>query len=342
MSDRDLSPREAAERWLDRRRPNLRDQTLSTLWYRLKLFVDYCEAEGFDSMQTLDGWDIDEYQLHRNQTAKPLTLEKELGTLRQWLEYCVSIGVADESLPDAIEQPDVDATERSNDTLLEPERGERLLAWYRDGDQRATRAHALMEILWTVGCRAGGLRSLDVRDLDVHEQFLRFEHRPDTGTELKKGRQGERYVGLLEETAAVLDEYVRGQRLDVVDETGRSPLIPSHQGRPTTGTIRDWTYLATVPCKHDPCPHGYSPTDCEFLYYSTASGCPSSRAPHHVRTGSITWQLSRGVPIETIATRVNSSPETIKQHYDKPDPRRELEERRRRHLDSLALEDSDE
>jgi len=339
MPDRSISPREAAERWLDRRRPDCREQTLSSLWYRLKLCVEWCEERGIDDMQDLDGWAIDEYQLERHRQASPLSLSKELGTLRQWLEYCASLGLVAEGVPTAVDPPTVSPSERSDDTMLAPERGEALLAWYRDSQQRAHRAHALVEILWTVGCRAGALRSLDLRDFDRADQYLRFEHRPDTGTELKQGPRGERYVGLLDETARVLGAFIDHHRRDVTDDEGRSPLIPSAQGRPTTGTIRDWTYLATVPCHHTQCPHDREPQTCEWLSYSTASNCPSSRSPHQVRTGSITWQLSRGVPIEVIADRVNSSPDTIEQHYDKEDPRRELEERRRDHLDSLEVND---
>lgn len=339
MSDREISPREAAERWLDRRRPEVRESTISTLWYRLKLFVDWAEREGYDTLATVEPWDIDEYQLHRHAVgAESLTLNKELGTLQQWLEYCENVGLVEDGLAAAVDPPSFQPDERSSDKMLPPERGEALLSWYRDSPQRAHRQHAMLEVLWTVGCRAGGLRSLDVRDFDRDEQWLRFEHRPETGTELKKGRNGERYVGLLDEPTAVLAEYVDDHRMETTDSQGRSPLFPSERGRPTTGTIRDWTYLATVPCRHEECPHDRDPDSCEYLSYVTASGCPSSRSPHQIRTGSITWQLSRGVPIEVIADRVNSSPETIEEHYDKEDPRRELEQRRRGHLDSLELD----
>jgi hypothetical protein len=100
-------------------------------------------------------------------------------------------------------------------------------------------------------------------------------------------------------------------------------------------------YLATVPCHRTDCPHERNPDTCEWLSYSTASQCPSSRAPHHIRTGSITWQRSRGLPVEVVAKRVNSAPSTIRNHYDKEDPRRELEERRRAHLENLELTDDD-
>jgi hypothetical protein len=52
--------------------------------------------------------------------------------------------------------------------------------------------------------------------------------------------------------------------------------------------------------------------------------------------------LDCGMGIETVADRVNSTPENIRRHYDKAEPRREMERRRRDHLDKLGFEsDSD-
>lgn len=62
-----------------------------------------------------------------------------------------------------------------------------------------------------------------------------------------------------------------------------------------------------------------------------ASKCPSSRPPHDIRTGSITWMLNLGWPPEDIAERVNADIETIEQHYDKAN----LDERRRRQRDRM-------
>jgi hypothetical protein len=96
-------------------------------------------------------------------------------------------------------------------------------------------------------------------------------------------------------------------------------------------------YLATQPCLHSDCPHGKERETCEWADYSLGSKCPSSRSPHQVRTGSITWQLHRGLPLKAVAERVNTSVRVLKKHYDHADRREELEERRREHVDRLAF-----
>jgi len=123
-------------------------------------------------------------------------------------------------------------------------------------------------------------------------------------------------VAIPERVCAILDEYVANHRLDVYDDHGRRPLLTSQVGRGSRGGVRGWMYLATVPCLHSPCPHGNEPETCDFLGYSKASKCPSSRSPHQVRTGSVTWQLNRGIPIERVAERVNTSVEVLRRHYD--------------------------
>jgi hypothetical protein len=100
-------------------------------------------------------------------------------------------------------------------------------------------------------------------------------------------------------------------------------------------------YLATVPCLHSECPHGNDPETCEFLEYSKASQCPSSRSPHQVRTGAITWMRNRGVPVDVVAARANASVSMIEKHYDKPDYIEEMEKRRRPFLDKLDFDDNE-
>jgi hypothetical protein len=69
-----------------------------------------------------------------------------------------------------------------------------------------------------------------------------------------------------------------------------------------------------------------------------ASQCPSSRSPHQVRTGSLTWQRSRQVPIEVVAERANASPEVIRKHYDKPSEEESFQQRRQPYLDNLSFD----
>ncbi|QLG27721.1 hypothetical protein HUG10_09220 [Halorarum halophilum] len=78
-----------------------------------------------------------------------------------------------------------------------------------------------------------------------------------------------------------------------------------------------------------------------------ASKCPSSRSPHKIRSGSITWQLNCGVPPEIVAERVNASVSTIKSHYDFATAEERWRryhdqmESRREHLDQFDFTDDD-
>ncbi|WP_239638600.1 hypothetical protein [Halorubrum saccharovorum] len=63
------------------------------------------------------------------------------------------------------------------------------------------------------------------------------------------------------------------------------------------------------------CPHDKDPDTCEWTRYVHLSKCPSSRSPHPIRTGSITWQLNQEIPPE-VAERVDATVKTIENHYD--------------------------
>jgi len=178
----------------------------------------------------------------------------------------------------------------------------------------------------------GGLRALDLQDTHLGEQpYVEFRHQKETGTALKNKMGGERPVAIPRETADALQEFIDHHRYDVRDEHGRQPLLASARGRPGPNTVRVWSYLATEPCLHSPCPHGKQRPTCKWTEYAHASKCPSSRSPHHIRTGAITWMLNLGWPPEDVAERVNATVKTIEQHYDKADP----DERRRRLRDRM-------
>lgn len=56
--------------------------------------------------------------------------------------------------------------------------------------------------------------------------------------------------------------------------------------------------------------------------------CPSSYAPHAVRTGSITHQRNMGIPAEIVSERVNATEEIIELHYDKRTEHERMQQRR--------------
>lgn len=294
-------------------------------------------------MREVNGWIIESYETYRrSQGVKLITLNNELTTLKKFFEYLARIEVISDEIPDKIDIPEVPPEEQSDDTKLTEEAALNLIRYYRNSEENGTRSHVLLELIWHTGARSGGIRSLDLRDLcETNEgvRFLNFVNRPETGTRLKKGVNGERPVTLNEDVWDAIDAYVAKGRVDKYDEHGRQPLITSNQGRPAGSSIRDWTYLATVPCKHSKCPHDKDPETCEYNAYKSAGGCPSSRSPHHVITGAITWMLNRGIPAEVVAQRTNKSVETIEKHYDKEDQVREMVKRRYPHFGTIDITD---
>jgi len=245
----DLSPSEAKERYLNHRRTEAKDSTVKGWHYRLKLFVEWAESQGIESMADLDGWTLDEYQTHRRGTGiTAMTLNGEMQTLKNLLEYLARIEVVDDALPEKVHVPTVPDGEESNDEMLDPAVAEALIEMYRaDPERRASSNHALLEVLWFTGARIGGIRALDLGDYDSDEQYVEFRHRPDTGTPLKNDRDGERAVGLPREVCDVLDEFIRDHRTEAY-EAGRKPLFTTTQGRVSSNSVRVWTYMATQPC----------------------------------------------------------------------------------------------
>jgi len=347
----ELTPREASRRYLRRREADSTEKTVSGMEYRMKIFVEWCESVGIAEVGELRPYDIDEFNEVRSATVEPVTLEGEMHTLKSLCEFLEDLGAVEDGLSDSVRIPKLDAEDRSNDEKLDTEDAKALLEYFRnDESDYGTRRHATLELAWITGARQGGLRALDLRDVDLGENpYVEFRHRPETGTPLKNKNGGERPVALPRETADAVEAYIQEHRYDVHDDHGRQPLLTSMRGRPNTNTIRCWTYLATHPCLHSPCPHGKEREKCDWTEYHHASKCPSTRSPHRIRTGTITWLLNLGWPPEDVAERVNASVQTIEDHYDKAstDERRErlrdrMEERRRTLVEQLPVNDDDD
>ncbi|PSP38302.1 integrase [Halobacteriales archaeon QH_7_65_31] len=328
----------AIERYLRQREVDSESSSLSTWRYQLKLFAEWTEKIGIEQVGELRGYDIDDWYSMRASEVAPSTLEGEMWTLKMFVKFLERREAVSDGLADKVQIPDVDAEDRSSDEQWPTAEALTMLRYHRTTPESyATREHALLELQWTTGARLGGIRALDLRDVFIDDGYVHFRDRPDTGTGLKNDRAGERPVALPPSTATVLHDWLQN-RPDMHDEYGRAPFLPSQRGRPTENTIRMWTYVATLPCKHSPCPHGNERTTCDFTTSKTASKCPSSRSPHPIRTGSISWQLDIGLPPWVVAERVNAGVDVIEEHYDKTPPRERMERRRRPFITDLEAD----
>jgi site-specific recombinase XerD len=327
-----MCPRDAARRYLRRRSADSTEKSVHGWKYRLKLFVEWCEGVSIETVGELRGYDLDEYYEIRSAEIAPSTLEGEMWTLKMFLQFLEDIEAVDDGLADSVRIPDLDPDERSSDTKLRTEDALTLLDYYRRADDDyGTRQHTFLELAWTTGARQGGLRALDLRDFYPDAGFVEVRHRPGEGTPLKNNLPGERPVALPRETVDVVEHYIENYRYEVSDDHGRQPLLTSTRGRPGSNTVRVWSYLATIPCIHSPCPHEKDPEKCQWTEYAHVSKCPSSRSPHQIRTGAITFMLNDGWQPEDVAERVNAAVKTIEEHYDKADP----EQRRQRLRDRM-------
>jgi len=338
----DLSPRQAVNRYLDRRRSELTDSTIQSYRYRLKLWMEWCEEEGIESVSELSGWVFEQFEAHRSgKDLAPQTINGEMKTLKGHVEYLERIGAVEDDLAEKIHIPDVPQGERSRDERLSTDRARKLLRHYRTTEHSyGTRYHALLELLWHTGARIGGIRALDLRDFDADEGIVEFVHRPSTGTPLKNKLDGERMVGVREPVVDAVEAYIDRNRDDVQDEHGRSPLFTTQRaGRPSKNALRHWCYITTLPCRAEPCPHERNEATCEYRSYTHSSKCPSSMSPHKIRTGSISWHRDCGFPKEVTAERVNASEDVIDEFYDKSSKRERMKLRRRPHLHKLDIED---
>ncbi|EMA59772.1 tyrosine-type recombinase/integrase [Halorubrum kocurii] len=335
----DLSPRQARDRFLEKRSMENSAKTIRSYNNRLTRWVHWCEERGVERVGDLSGWLFDEYERHlRAEENAPATVKGKMTAVSQVVQYLATIEAVDEDLPEKVHVPKLTRSQETSDTMLDTEDAKQLLEFYRNDPARfGTPPHAVLEVFWNTGCRLGAVVGLDLADYDPENGYLDFNHRPESGTPLKNNEQGERVVRISEPVVDALDTYIARERSDKRDEYGREPLFAGRQGRVTDTTIRSWTYQGTQPCLYMECPHGRRRRNCKFTERSHASKCPSSRAPHHIRTGSLTWHCDRGLPIEVISERVDADPDTIKRYYDKADRHRKMAERREEYTADLDI-----
>lgn len=327
----DIALEDAVGRWIRKRRTDATDRTIRGYRSRLNQFLDWADEQGIETVDELDAWLLDDYQLQlTEQGLAPSTIKARTSTLRLWVQYLETLELVSDGLSRAIDVPNLSRSEEQDEQRLEPEDALAALEFLRDNRRHyGTEMHAFLEIAWQTGARMGSLRGLDLGDFDQENQAVEFLHRPSTDTPLKNKDRGERYVGLSESVCDVLDFYITRERNEKRDEHGREPLFCTRQGRPSYTTLRSWSYQATQPCLWQECPHGKRRPSCEWTERAHRSKCPSSRSPHMIRTGSITWQLNQGYPIELVAERVNATIPVIKQHYDQANTAEEFRTRRR-------------
>jgi site-specific recombinase XerD len=309
----------------------------------------WCDEHDIDRVGDLTEWTIEQYEdyAHAREDWSAITIKNKLQTLKQFLRFLGEKGAFDGYIHPAVNVPDLDRSQEVNTEKWDKTDALPQIRFMRNSPKwYGTFEHTVTEVGWFTGRRVQAITGLDLidytREPDEDDPadgpYLYFKHRADEGTGLKNKLDSEDPVEISGDVADVLDYHIARERNDKRDENGREPLFTTRQGRASISKIRGAIYIATQPCIRIACPHGENAKKCEYRKRDHASKCPSSRSPHRIRTGSIQWQLDQGVAPEDVSDRVDASVDTIRRHYDVPDDREKMENRRRKYTG--VLEDS--
>lgn len=321
-----LAPPEGVDRYLRHRKPSVRESTLQNAKSRLSYFLEWCENEEIENLNDLTGRLIADFVAWRRSQVSPITMQKQVSTIRQACRFWEDIEAVPDGLSEKVHAPELPDGAESRDVHLDGDRARSILESL-DRYEYASRDHVLMLLLWETGMRRGAVRSLDLQDLRPDDYAIVLEHRPEKDTKLKNGQSGERWVSLDPSSFGVIEEYIETHRIEKTDDHGRKPLITTDRGRPSADTIYTWVNKITHPCRYGPCPHDRDTETCEALG-KYPSRCPSARSPHAVRRGHITAYLNAETPPEVVSERCDVSLDVLYEHYDARTALEKMEVRR--------------
>ncbi|NUB91081.1 site-specific integrase [Haloterrigena sp. SYSU A121-1] len=320
-----LSPEEGVGRYLKRREGEITENTADEYRRKLAYFLEFCEQQGIENLNDLDGRLVDDYRVWRRDDATDVveslsakTMQDEMNLFRAFLRYLESIEAVKPGMAENVIVPELGEGDGVRDVELAPERVAAILEYLRTY-RYASRDHVVWLLHCRTGRRPGAIHSLDADDVYLGDDpYLAFRHRPETETRLKNGYKGEGEITVGESVAAVLADYIDVHRKAVTDDAGREPLLTSAQGRLSKTTIRRIFYNWSRPCAiGEACPHGREIDECTAASKKDAwSTCPSSHASYSARHGHITQLRRLGLPKSVISERCDVSEEIIKKHYD--------------------------
>jgi site-specific recombinase XerD len=301
---------------------------------KLNYLRTYLEDEAcVETSDDLTSEDVEGYKkwrkyesLSRDEPLARTTLRDDMYLFREFIQYMIEHRMAPARFEKRIEIPEIDyeSGEGVDEKKLDPEIAKAALEYLRKYEYAGVE-HVSMELMCQSGPRKGGLIGRDVPDFDYEERILQYETQETTP--LKNDEGSEREISLYGETPEIIQDYLKNQRPAETDDEGREPLLTKGDGRISASMLQKIAYMWTRPCEVGlGCPHDRDPDDCEAAQKNnSAYKCPSSRAPHHIRTGYITDQKNRGVSADGVQQRCDVSPRVQDLHYDLPDDTEERE-----------------
>jgi site-specific recombinase XerD len=226
MSLEPIDPETALELYLADRENNVTEATIYSHRSRLGHFVRWCDEQELTNLNELTGRQLHEYRLWRRDEGDlaPATEKTQMDTLRVFIRWVESIDGAPEDLHVKVRSPNLTGGDNVRDVMLEVDRAEELLEYLRRYEY-ASRPHVVIALMWHTMMRIGAIRALDIDDYNSEKQSIQVVNQPESGTRIKNGREGERFVALSDEVCMVLDDWIDQRRPETETDNGRKPLI---------------------------------------------------------------------------------------------------------------------
>lgn len=295
---------------------------------KIDYIEDYFKSEvAAETTDEITSEDVERYRnwrkfdsLDRQEPLADSTLSDDMYLFGDLVGYLSKHRMVPSRFKQLVEPPDLDPGEGVDEKELDPKIANAATSYLKKY-HRASIEHVIMEIACQAGPRLSGLYSLDVDDYDDDDEnpTLSFEHSEETP--LKHDEESNREIKLRGDLPQILDECLEEHRPPETDEFGREPLLTKGNGRMSRSDIKKTVYKWSRPCEIGlECPHDRDPTECEAAQRNnSAYKCPSSRAPHHVRTGFITAKRDAGAHPDSIDQRCDVQERTQDKHYHHPD-----------------------
>ena len=202
-----IDPETALELYLEEKRTKSAAATIRSHRSRLGHFVRWCDQRDIENLNNLTGRKLQEYRLWRRNDGNlsKTSVKTQVDTLRVFVRWLGTVDAVDPELYLKVISPDVTPDENSRDVKIDKEDAEAMLS-HLETYEYASRRHVTIALLWHTMMRRGAAHALDVDDYDPDGQYLELRHRPDTGTPIKNGFDGERLVGLSGWLCNLLDD----------------------------------------------------------------------------------------------------------------------------------------
>jgi len=300
---------------------------------RLGMFIRWLQKNGVEETTDVTRRHLQDYRILRKGEVNKVTLKSDMDTIRVFIRNMEDYDAIRSGLHEHVRSPSLKGDEGQRSDHLPVERADEILENMRQY-RWASVEHVLTELLLNTGMRIGAAHSLDEDDFLEEKKALRLRHRPESDTTLKNGKGGERTVAIADVVCESIADYLQNPKRpdEPEDEYGRTPLLASPAGgRYHKNTLRNFIYAVTRPCVTEGvCPHeDYEPDTCQAAKNNNdACKCPSSKAPHALRSGALTRQIKNEVPKSLISDRADVSEKILDEHYAELTEEEQMELRR--------------